>query len=348
MKHNFLFVIGTMRKGGAERVMANIANSFKNDNVYIVTLLDSGVEYKLNKNVRIIDLSRKKHSNTMNVFFWIKKLRKLIKELRPDSILSFIGRVNMITILANYGLNYKMIVSERNDPANDGRGRLVLKLTNFLYRKADSIIFQTEYAKNCFSEKLYDKSIIIENPVNVKIYDTNKNDSSDKVVCVGRLEKQKNHELLIKAFKNIHNYFPDLKLEIYGDGSLKDFLNTMIIELEAQNYIFLMGKVDDIYSKINGSKLFVLSSLYEGFSNALLEAMYLHIPCLSSDCAGSVDLIQDGLNGYLFNNGSCLDLEKKLVLALSNDNKEIIMNANKTLKKYDPLIIEKKWQDILI
>lgn len=339
-------VTGSMQKGGAERVLSNIANSLDKYEVYIILLLNNQIDYNLNSNIKIFDCS-KKGNYYKNVVYWITQLRKIIKEIQPHTILSFIGRVNIITIISCFRIKTHLVVSERNDPINDGRKKWLLKLTDLLYRKADLIIFQTEYARSCFSNKTVNKkSCIIPNPVDIKVLKNyNSLHNPNKIITIGRLERQKNQKLLIDIFVKLHKSFPNMFLEIYGDGSLYDELSNQINRLGAEEYIFLKGKVDDIFNYIHDARLFVLPSLYEGFSNALIEAMGLGILCLSSDCAGSREIIKDGVNGFLFKNNDEFELYNKLkeILEMSTTD-EVVANANHSLEKYYSGNIIEKWQ----
>lgn len=349
MKKSIFFITGSMRKGGAERVISNIVNEIEEIDIYIITLLDSSVEYDLNENIKIIDLSRN-GSYLKNVIYWIVNLRRSIKYYNPKTIVSFIGRVNIITIISCLFLKKKVIVSERNDPRRDGRSKFLIFITKLLYSKADLIIYQTKYAQNCleniFTRK---KSIVIPNPINTEALKyTNKLKKSFKFISVGRLEKQKNHELLINVFTKFHELHDEVILEIYGDGSLKNYLEELIGQNHATDFIFLMGRKNNIFKCICDAKYFVLPSLYEGFSNVLLEAMTLGLICISSNCAGSVELIKNGVNGYLFENNDAESLFSSLEKAYFSDEKYIKTNIHESVLNYDNDSVIAEWKNCIL
>lgn len=346
-RKRIFFICGSMSKGGAERVLSNIANYLIDCDIYILTLLNFNSDYYLNSNAQIINLS-KTGSYFKNVFYWFTNIRKTIRLYQPDTILSFAGRINILTIISNLGIKNNLIVSERNDPNNDGRSRSIIFFTNLLYNLADIVVFQTEYAKSIFSKKVQKKSLIIPNPINPELSSISRNKIENKIVTVGRLEYQKNHKLLINAVSQLHEKYPDYVLEIYGKGTLEKELDAQIKELNAQSFIFLKGQIDAIYNCIKSAALFVLPSRFEGVSNALLEAMMLGIPCVTSNYPGSNEIITHNKNGYTFNNQDLYDLIRVIDFSLSNDNTKIVENAKDFMKKYDPEIVLEAWRKILV
>lgn len=346
-RKRIFFICGSMSKGGAERVLSNIANYLIDCDIYILTLLNFNSDYYLNSNVQIINLS-KTGSYFKNVFYWVTNIRKTIRLYQPDTILSFAGRINILTIISNLGIKNNLVVSERNDPNNDGRSRSIIFLTNLLYNLADIVVFQTEYAKSIFSKKVQKKSLIIPNPIHPELSSISRNKIENKIVTVGRLEYQKNHKLLINAVSQLHEKYPAYVLEIYGKGTLEKELDTQIKELNAQSFIFLKGQIDVIYNCIKSAALFVLPSRFEGVSNALLEAMMLGIPCVTSNYPGSNEIITHNKNGYTFNNQDLYDLIRVIDFSLSNDNTKIVENAKDFMKKYDPEIVLEAWRKILV
>jgi glycosyltransferase involved in cell wall biosynthesis len=245
-----IFVTGSMRRGGAERVISILANDFQESNVEvtILTLLDNSNEYKLNDGIRVINITKTNYSRIKMLPIWIKQLRIKIKEIKPDLIISFIARVNLITIFSSIGIKTKLIISERSDPIKDGRSLLVRLGTYFLYPFADLIVFQTNWAKSSFSNKIRKKSVVIRNPINVQT--KAKKIREQKIVSVGRLYPEKNHFLLIDAFKEIIKKFPEYKLVIYGEGILRNELSKYINELLLNDKVFLPGSVAEVHNEI--------------------------------------------------------------------------------------------------
>jgi glycosyltransferase involved in cell wall biosynthesis len=328
-----VFLIGSMGKGGAERVISVLANSYaaKGWKVDILLLLNSICEYQLNKNINLIPICNENKSRLAQLPKWLFGIRKYVKENKPDKIVSFIARINIITIIACLGLNRSIIISERNDPRADGRSIFVRFGTHLLYPLVNKIVFQTKWAQSCFSSRIQKKSVVIPNPIQVTTKASKIKEK--KIVAVGRLVEQKNHAMLIRAFKKVHEKFPDYKLYIYGEGKLRNTLQEQIKDLKLTDAVFLPGNVTSIHESIADAEMFVLSSDYEGLSNALLEAMMMGLPCISTNCAGSNEIISNNYNGILVS----VDDEEQLSKAicdLINDKEKafsLSQNAKRTL-----------------
>ena len=314
-----VFIIGSMRKGGAERVISILANDYaeRGWQVDIIMLLDDDCEYPLNANVNLISIKNNNQSRLVGLSKWIFGIRNYVRRSSPDKIVSFIARINIITIMACIGLNKSIIISERNDPRSDGRSIIVKLLTLILYPLANYVIFQTKWAQSCFPKGIQKKSAVISNPI--QVLSKLNNVKAKKIVAVGRLVEQKNHALLINAFRNVNEKFPDYKLYIYGEGGLRETLLNQIRDLKLTESVILPGNVDNIHEKIADAELYVLSSNYEGLSNALLEAMMMGLPCISTNCAGSNEVVKNGINGLLVKIGDEVELTNA-ICTLINDN----------------------------
>ena len=345
-----LFVVTGLARGGAERVLCNLTSHFSEIGyeVAIITVLYSEVGYKFDSNIKIIDISNaEKESRLKKIPIWVKEIRKNIKKVDPDVIISFSLRINILALLANSKQHKKIIISERNDPKRDGRG-LILKLLSFcLYKYADAIVFQTSHAKSCFPDFIQKKGIIIQNPIDVACYAANSR--RKKVVNVARLYKQKNHRLLIDAFLTFKRKFPEYSLHIYGEGPLETELKNYVKEQKNEASIIFHGNVENVHNHIADADFFVLSSDYEGMSNALIEALMMGIPCISTNVAGAADALNEK-NGILIPTGNKDKLtEAMCVLAsLDEDIKENMGEAAKEIaEKFKCVKVFQKW-DLLL
>ncbi len=349
MCKKIVFVVGGMKRGGAERVISILSREYirKGWNVSIVLLLFSEIQYKLEDKISIIDLSGKISSRVMRAPYWLVNLRKYLKKEEPDVVVSFAARINVLMLLSAFGLDTKKIISERNDPIHDGRGRITKLLIQLLYPGADKIVFQTTRIKGYFNDRIRKKGVVIYNPIEVSA-DAQTVDSH-KIVSVGRLEKQKNHYFLIEAFSNIVKKYPEYELWIYGEGTLRNDLENLINRLGINNRVFLPGIAKNVHEQIANAEMCVLSSDYEGLSNALMEAMMMGLPCISTNCAGSDELIQNNENGLLVSVGNREELEaamEKLILDKGLANK-LSTNAKNSSKKYSIEAVMRQWDLIL-
>jgi len=293
------FVIGGMGCGGAERVISILANSYADSGwqVDILRLLNRQYAYKLRDNIRLIDFCNENKPRLLYLPVWIYKIRKYIKKNKPDKIVSFIARINVITLIAGLGLGRDIIISERNNPRVDGRTFIVKIATYLFYPLANKIIFQTKAEQDCFPAYIRRKSVIIPNPVKVQVYAAEKR--TKKIVCAGRLTRVKNHRMLINAFARVRTEHPQYHLYIYGEGPERANLQAQIKRLGLEGYAFLPGNVENLHEQMADAEIFVLSSYYEGLSNALVEAMMMGLPCISTRYDGVSELIRHGKNGLL-------------------------------------------------
>ena len=344
------FFIGGMRRGGAERVISILANHYakKGWNVDIVKLLYSEVEYELDTRIRVVDMVHT-GSYIKGLSKWIKQIRKYVVQTeKPDRIVSFIGRINVLVSLSLLGSRIPIIASERNDPRQDGRGKFMLWLCNQCYKHISAVVFQTRYQRNCFSKSLEKNSYIIPNPINVLC--EKKEPKGCRIVTAGRLIQQKNQKMLVDAFSIVQTNRSDASLEIYGSGILKDALQKQIDDLGLSNSVLLSGNVPDLHERIADASVFVMTSEFEGQSNALLEAMMLGLPCITTDYPGVTEIIENGKNGLLVPRNDSVALAQAIELMLTNDNlrERLIENGYSTAEHYKHGNVLKMWEQAIM
>lgn len=345
------FFIGSMCRGGAERVISILANDYaaKGWNVDIVVLLHEAVEYPLNRAVRIVNLVGTTGSYTKNAAFWFKGIRDYLKKAKPECVLSFVGRINALVLTAAWGLKIPIVVSERNDPKHDGRGKLMQMYCNCIYRKAKAVIFQNEYEKTCFDDALTRKSYIIPNPVSVTT-EQKKVPQQFKIITAGRLTEQKNQAMLIEAMSLVHREYPEVKCEIYGEGNLREWLQSQIEMQGLTEVMSLKGNVMNIHEQFANSSIFVLTSNFEGLSNALIEAMMVGLPCITTDYPGASELIRDGENGLIVPCGDSRALAKAILALLENNNgvmRRFAENAKKSSEQFKAERVLNLWHSVI-
>ncbi len=346
-----MFYSMTLNSGGAERVITNLANELSyNNNIAIATLFNTKIDYVLNKNITLFSPPYNSVRFLVNRIKNIKYLINNTIKFNPDTIIAFCPTMCFIAcffkMFSKKFKNIKLIISERNNPSSEYSNIFLKCLANFLYARADVIVFQTEDAMNFFNKTIINKSVIIPNPINAKFLNVSKNIKKENcIVNVGRLEPQKNQELLIRSFFEVYKSFPEWKLIIYGDGSLKNELEKLIIDLGLQDSVFLFGKCSHLEMELPKYKIFVLSSNYEGMPNSLLEAMACGLTCISTDCpcGGPKSIINNNINGYLFSVNDLDSMTKAIINAINNP---LVENRN-ALKKYDISNIISKWIDLL-
>ncbi len=352
-----MFCLGSMTKGGAERVIANLSNELikKHEIAIVVTPPDKPM-YELNKKIDFCTLDKfnEKNGSFLNRNFRrIRRLRRIIKNKQPDIIVSLLPEPTYRLMIAKSFLKIKTIISVRNDPNREYNNFFKKLLVRLLYSKADGFVFQTSDAKQWFSKKIQKKSVIIPNPLNSDFISkpyTGKRDNT--IVTVGRLTEQKNHKLLVDAFSEVYKKHKEYTLKIYGDGVLRDDLKKQISSLYLNDHILLMGESNNIKDEIYKAGMFVLSSDFEGMPNALMEAMALGLPCISTNCpiGGPKELITNNNNGLLVDVNDKKQLIEAMNYIIENPDDAKIMGimANKICKKLNPNIIIDTWEEYII
>lgn len=301
-KYKIIVVIGTLAVGGAERVLSILSEPLADhfSDVKFVLWVNNEVSYNIDSRVKIVSLVDKYH--TENRIKLISYFREFVKEENPDLILSFLTPFNMLTLVAMRGIHIPVIVAERADPKWIKGGKPMMWLRDHLYRKAKGILTQTEYAKSCYRDCLKAKTTVIYNPVTM---DENQVGSAlrckkEKVfVTAGRLEPVKNQLMMINAFGRFHKTHTDYRLVIFGEGPMRNDLMSQIISLGLQGSVLLSGNSKSLWQEMAKAECFLLTSTNEGMSNAMIEAMCLGLPVISTKVAGATDLIQNGENGFL-------------------------------------------------
>ena len=349
-----LFVVPRMGGGGAERVLSILANSFQDEGNECHILSFTSIEsfYKLNSGVEIIGTGKQINRNNKvtticsmayQLPLAYSLLKKKIKQINPDIVVAFLNASSILTSLIPKKLkNYKLVLSERNDPKEINK--YYARLLNWRYKKADLFVCQSKKVADYYNNiiKLRSKIVVIPNPCNPDISKVIlPKEKENKIVAVGRICKQKNFNLLVRSFKDVSNKFPSTILEIWGEGPLRNELEQLILNLNLQDKVFLRGASKQIFEKIKSTKLFVMSSNYEGFPNALLEAICLGLPVVSTDFGTGVasELIGEK-NGRVVPTYDKKALSNVMCEILGNEQLQTEMSKN-NLEKRKEYSIEK-------
>lgn len=315
---SIVFTCDGMESGGAEKVIVALSNEFANKGfkVTIIGVSTHNTEsfYKLDDRVDYITLHNGSEKR-IRFFKRVRLLKRTIKALKPDVVISFLPHVNVYTYYATIGMKMPVIVSERNNPKVDPKGFLLRRLKNNAFYQADGAVFQTAESSYYYRKSIRDKSVVVHNPVEPKLLNVQSNSVKNKVVLsVGRLTEQKNFICLIDAFALFSNNHEDYILRIYGEGHLHDELLEYAKEKGIGDKFELLSPDSSWQEKEKDDAMFILSSDYEGMPNALLEAMCIGIPCISTDCpsGGPYELIKDGENGFLVKVGDSIQTASKM------------------------------------
>lgn len=225
------------------------------------------------------------------------RMRRYYGENKGCQIWAFSVMGAVFSVIAAIGQKHFFLVSERNDPERYDHK----KIRNLAYRFADVIVCQTKEAVRSFPKGIRKKSVVIPNPVDSGRVEEYEGPREHRIVAVGRLEPQKNHKLLLRAFAAFAGTYTDYTLDLYGKGELEEELRQLAVDLGIGDRVCFRGFSGKVKEEINNAAMYVLSSDYEGISNSMLEALALGIPVIATDCpiGGSRMYIEDGVNGLL-------------------------------------------------
>ena len=309
-------VISSMGAGGAERVLSILANHWSRQGreVHLVTFRsDESDFYALDPNIRRLGLNQARISisivdalgaNAQRII----TLRNALRRVDPDAVISFGDTTNIVAVAATRLTGMRLIVSERSNPTHEPAGRHWRLLRRIAYPWADMIVVQTtpvsEWASRIVGRE---KVCLIPNPVRsmptraeVEEPWVFKAAPGPRLVALGRLSPEKGFDLLIEAFALCCRRYPEWILFIFGEGPERTHLETQIRRLDLNDRVHLPGLTRGTESVLAHASLFVCPSRYEGFPNALAEAMAAGLPVVSFDCPnGPRELIKDRLNGLL-------------------------------------------------
>ena len=312
-----VFVSGRLGGGGSERVLTLIANELLKRG-YDVSIITFGryEEYRNNyeNSCPVYAI------NFTNDFNQIAGIRKKIKGISPDVVIAFEYYIAMKTVIACFGLKLKVIVSERNDPHKLDSHVLKRILRNYLYKKSDCLVCQTNDSADYFNKLGVNNTKVIPNPVKDNLPKWDISHKEKIIINFCKLEKQKNLPMLIRSCKEIVAHHPDFALHIYGEGTEKENLERIIAEEGLKETVSIYPFSHNIHEIVSKCFMFVSSSDYEGLSNSMLEAMAIGIPVVCTDCpiGGANMLIKDGENGFLARTGNLYSLSSKIIFVIEH------------------------------
>lgn len=349
------FYISSLSGGGAEKVLTTLAESFssRGNDVSIMSLEKRPQFYPVSDKVELIKVNNTKKGKLAEMVMDFFAIRKRLKSNDADVSISFLSRCNILVLYAARFTKNKVIVCDRNNPLMEHSKR-VFERSCKLYRNASAVFVQTEKIKSFYPDYLQDKIYVLENPIDFDEMQCQLTDEpikkEDAIISVGRLEKQKDFMTLIRAFSLVAGDYPSWRLKIFGKGDMKDELIALANDLGYGDRVLFCGRTEKPFYELKKSKIFVLSSNYEGFPNALCEGMAAGLACISSDCvSGPNELINQGENGYLFPVGEYEKLAEYLRICIESEElrERLGSNAEKSVSYLNIESIVDKWLDTI-
>ena len=341
-RKHLLIMISSMKREGSQKVACLIASGLEEE-CDVTVLCGNRREDSFAVDERVkIETMPPFHYDLFRILsaFYVKKIKK---SFGIDVSFSMLFGMNVLNVITRTG--ERVIVSERNDPRRAYPKRFIF--TKFIYTFADHVVFQTEEVRSMYSRRVRAHSSILPNPVSVSCMAGESR--GKRVVNAARLHKNKNQELLIRAFARFHEAHPEYTLTIYGEGEEEQKLRALTEQLGIEKQVQFPGNVPDLHEQIRDAGFFVLSSDTEGMPNALLEAMMMGLPCISTDCTGSADVIDPEENGLLVPRGD----EEALAAAMTrfaedpDFAKKMAEGAKRTAAAFEKTKALEEWKKLL-
>lgn len=358
--------------GGMERVLTLKANYLAEAGYEIYIILTDGKDkpicFELSPEIKVIHLDinfdvlwhlpfyKKIFTYLQKQQVYKHRLKQQLMEIRPDITVSMMRReINFITKIEDGSrkigeihVNRKNYRNFNNSPANVTK-KLVQKLWMHQLickvRQLDRFIVLCEEDQKQYPE--LNNTSVIPNPLPFfpeKISDC----TSLKVIAVGRYEPQKGFDLLLPAWKIVHQYHPEYTLDIYGAGE-NEIYKQQAVNLDLGNSCNINGPTDNIIEKYQESSIFVLSSRFEGFGMVIIEAMSCGVPPVSFACpCGPKDIIKDGEDGLLVENGNIQQLAEKICYLIEHEDerKRMGLAARQNVERFKMENIGPQWEQL--
>jgi GalNAc-alpha-(1->4)-GalNAc-alpha-(1->3)-diNAcBac-PP-undecaprenol alpha-1,4-N-acetyl-D-galactosaminyltransferase len=361
-------VIYSMGPDGAQRVMAQLLAHFvsQGHQATLITFETSDDQsfFPLDSRVRVLPLGRASEGTGLGrvgrVVGWVHSIRRAVIATKPDVVISFIDLTNVMVLLATRGLGLPVIVSERIDPHHHAIGRVGTLLRRLTYPKADRLVVQTARAARYFTTIPPARLITLANPVPPARLqaqpDLAAGNGRWRIIGVGRLDRQKGFDLLIAAFARLAERFSAWDVVVFGKGVERVALQHEIDRHGLGQRVVLAAPSQSIGEELAASHIFAFPSRYEGFPNALAEAMAAGLPCVAfADVSGVEDLIGHEQTGLLCQWGHGDDaaiesLAGHLARLMENSQQRLDLGdqARRAIEAFAPSHILQAWDQLVL
>lgn len=351
-------IVPSLGAGGAERVVSRLADRWAaaGHEVHVLTL--AGPErppyYRLDPAVVLHPLGLMGRSASLlgaaaANLRRLRRLRRALAEIRPAAALAFLPEAGALATLAALGRGVPVIVSERNSPVDDPLSRPWRLLRGMAYRAAAAVVFQTERARDAFPRPIRARGVVIPNPVPAQP-PPGADPDAPEIVAAGRLTPQKGFDLLIDAFAALAPHRPGWSLTIWGEGPERSRLEALAAARGLRDRVRLPGVSPEPGAWLRGGSVFALSSRYEGFPNALCEAMAAGYAVAAADCRfGPREIVAHGVDGLLVPSGDPAALATALLDLTADAGRRRALGAaaRQAVARFEPTAVARDWDGLI-
>ena len=352
MGKNICFVLTLLESGGLQRNAVILANHFAKSghHVSICCLYSTECFYTLDKSIEILDFSSHKNK-LLSTGFWKKKLRSFFINNKIDTVISFGERCGFVTgkAVGKLPINHicRGVITEKSFI-----NKLLLNLS---LKGISRFVFQTKAQRSLFNKSIQDKGVVIPNPFHLENSNLNNDGVSSKrfttVAMFSRL-KQKRQDLMVEAFSIFNKDHPDYVFEMYGKYSKEEgnYMFSLIKDHHLEGKVLLKGESKDVKGSIIPSRAYICASASEGMPNAVIEALSYGIPVITSNWSGYDEVIDDNVNGLVFEMNNANELAK--AMAKIADNNELFTKLSDAsfkhrIENFGADIVLNKWDQII-
>jgi GalNAc-alpha-(1->4)-GalNAc-alpha-(1->3)-diNAcBac-PP-undecaprenol alpha-1,4-N-acetyl-D-galactosaminyltransferase len=355
-------VVSSMSHGGAQRVTALLANEWaqRGDAVCFVTL-DSLRDDCYELDARVTRVALELGGDSSHVFDalvgnWRRAaaLRSALLKFRAEVVLSFGDQTNVLAVLASRCTGMRCVIAERTDPMRHPIGMSWNALRRVTYPMASALVVQTRallpWARSLMLGKR--RTHAVRNPVrNMHRFVRRRSDGPHRtVIAVGRLAPEKAFDALVVAFSRLADAFSNWNLVLVGEGPEREALVRLAGSLGISDRVAFHGWIAEPGESLSRADLFVMCSRYEGFPNALLEAMACGLPSISTDCLGSREIITPDVDGVLVPTDSVAHLEAAMRALMEDDprRERLACAALAVSQRFSLKAVLEEWDAVLL
>lgn len=344
-----ILVYDASATGGAERVAKNLANEFsKKDKTFLISLFATR-DVIVSESTDVVVVEKKVVSITKNFIQIRNKLRKILMDNNIQILIAITAGVVTQAVAASHNINVKVVYSEHSNLENKTYGIKHQIRQRLGAKKSDKVVTLTKRDKDNFIRFFHipsNKVIAIPNwytPCN-KGYQYD--DSSKKIISVGRLEQVKGYDYAIDVAGVLAKKYPEWHWDIYGEGTWRERLQQRINREGLNDFMSLKGNVNNLSDIYHQYSFLVMTSLYEGLPMSLLEAQSCKLPIVSFDCpTGPSEIVRNNVNGFLIKPYDTERMQKKIseLIENSDERESFSKNSQLNLPKFDKGRVLTQW-----
>jgi glycosyltransferase involved in cell wall biosynthesis len=361
-KKKIIHLIQALDNGGCENMLLRtlpLVNSFEHKIITLNRLGELVGQFE-KKNISIININQR---NIFDIFSYYQLLKEIKKE-KPDIIITYLFHADMIGRMFLQTFTKIKIIPFLRTTYNNKKYRLARLFEYFTKYFAKNYLANSKSVKNFYIKNIgvsSKKITVIPNGIDIDFYDNINRDKNLRenlslgkkdiaIICVANLYVNKGQKYLLEAFEEIYRENKNIKLLLAGDGNEKESLLRQIENYSSKNNILFLGKRNDVPQLLKISDIFVLPTLFEGMSNAIMEAMTCGLPVITTDIPENRELITNNEVGILIPTQNAIEIKKSLSLLLENESlrKSLGENARKEInKKFGIGKISRDWNNFI-